>query len=112
VRAAPQDCLTASLDAALDQVTHGKAHVGFESVDSLGVQPIPKARNVRRSFHDHADYGRAIERALVGRAYFLKTWLGRAQPTGVRLVGCAYVEVRALPIVAHEESAAIGEPAI
>ncbi len=93
---------TAALDAALDQVARGEAHVGFEGVDICRVKLVPQRRHVRGHGDIDAAHGAAVEGALLDR-------LGRRQRLEdgcPRHIGGAHIEVRPLPIVPHQKSAA------
>ena len=71
--------LAAALDAALDQVANGEAHVGFEGVDAGVVQAVAQRRHVGRRFHVDARDRRAVERALVDVAAAAATPSARAR---------------------------------
>ena len=97
--------LATALDAALDQIAHREAHVGFERVDAGRVQPVAQrgtsagASTSRR--HTGAPRRCACPR-LAG---------ARQAPRALGVVGTD-VEVRALPIIAHQERAAVFQSAI
>ena len=99
--------LAAALDAALDQIAHREAHIRFERVDAGGVQPVAQGRHVGRRFDFDSRDRLASERALVDRLR-----LRHAQRARALRVGRADIEMRPLPIVAHEERAAVFQPSV
>ena len=54
----------ASLDAALDEIAHGEAHVRFERINARRMQPIAHWRHVSRDVDLESAHGDAIERSL------------------------------------------------
>jgi hypothetical protein len=59
--------LTASFDAALDQIAHREAHVGLECIDAGIVKTIPHTRDLGRGVHFKQGYLGAVEGPLAGR---------------------------------------------
>ncbi len=59
--------LAAAFDAALDEVTRGEAHVGFERVDAGVVQAIAQVRHVAGNARGDLNDRRAVERAFIDR---------------------------------------------
>ena len=100
--ASPFD-LAAALDAALDQVAHGEAHVGFERVDARRMQPIAQ-RPARR---DGASTSIRATGSPANVRLSIELRRRHAQRSRALGIGRANVEVRTLAIVAHEERAAI-----
>ena len=97
----------AALDAALDQVAHGEAHVRFERVDARGMQAVAQRWHVRRHLDFDSRDRLARERAAVDRLR-----RRHAQRACALRVGLAHIEMRPLAIVAHEERAAVFQAAV
>ena len=93
--------LAAAFDAAFDQVAHGEAHIGFEALHARRAQSLAHAGNVCR--------GLDLDAATVLPSKLLLVvglQCGRAGGQRLRGIGGADVEVRPLPVVAHQEAAA------
>jgi hypothetical protein len=99
--------LTTALDAALDQIAHREAHVGFERIDPRGMQAIAQRRHVGRYLDLDACDGLTGERAAVDG-------LRRRNTQCVRTlrVRSTHVEMRQPAIVAHQERAAVLQAAV
>src|ERR1700690_2906521 len=100
-RSTPAFDLTASLDAAVDQITDREPHVRLERPDAGRLEAIPDAGDIGRNLCFDEAGGRAVKRAL-GDGLRLRC-AQRARTFGV----CsADEEMRPLAIVAHQERAA------
>ena len=71
------------------------------------MQAVPDAGHLRRRVHLHLAHARAAERALVAALGFRTR--ERQNPPAI---GCGNKKVRPLSIIAHEERAALLEPAV
>ena len=96
-----------ALDAAVDQVAVGKAHVRLVGGNPFAVQTAADRRGVAGVVQPDAVYRRAMQGTPVGRVEV-------AQAKRPRLLdGAALdVEVGLLAAVAHQEGTAVGEPAV
>ncbi len=98
--------LAAALDAALDQIAHREAHIGLVGVDACRVQPIANGRNIAGlPGFDSATRLPANVRLSIGCG-----WRHAQRARALDIRG-ANIEMRTLTIVAHEECAAVFEPA-
>ena len=100
--------LATPLDAALDQVPRGEADVAFEGIDLRGVQLVAERGHVRRHADIDAADGLAGERAFVDRLRRRQGFEGAR----ARCIGLTQIEMRALPIVAHQKWDAILQSAV
>ena len=98
--------LAPAFDAAFDQIAHGKAHIGLERVDAGRVQPIAQRGYIGgcRDFEPHTGAPSKV---------CLLVACGRVRPARAPLdIVRANIKVRALPVVAHQERAAILQSAV
>ncbi len=97
----------AALDAAIDQVAHREAYISLECIYPGCVQSVAQPRHILRNLELQLAYRIPCETAFADRLRFRRPQ--RASALGV---GRADVEVRALPIVAHQECAAAFQQAM
>ncbi len=96
---------TAALDTAIDQVTHREAHISLECLYIGRVQSVAYPGNILRSLRLQPAHRSPRETAFVGGLRFRRTQ--RSSPLSVDR---ADVEVRTLPVVAHQECIAALQP--
>ncbi len=97
----------ARLDAAVDEMAHGKANVSLERVDACRMQPVTQCRHVPRKSDFEAAHRGAVEGSLVDRRR-----RGRAGYAGPFDIDGADVEAWSLAIVPCEERRAVFQPAM
>ena len=95
------------LDAAIDQIADGEAHIGLEGLDAGRVQTVTHSRNVLRSLHLDARYAAARETAFAGRPRLRRTKLARAPG-----IGGANIKVGTLPVIAYQKRIAALQPTV